>query len=203
MSESPTKRRRRSQPREEFLTATLAVICRKGLAATQINDVAAIVGISPAGLLYHFGSRQVLLLEALRFKDQRWTAEIDAGGLGEGPNRVDAVVKLLLDPSPKLKPAWRRDWMVWYEAVVAAFHDDEVRKSVGSQDARWTALITEVMCDAAGRAAYPAALALSSLVDGLAIRLLVFPGDLTHKKATALARTYAHQLLDGVDATAQ
>lgn len=87
--------------------------------------------------------------------------------------------------------------MVWYEAVVAAFHDDEVCASVGAQDARWTALIADVMCDAHGQAAYPATLALSSLVDGLSIRLLVFPGDITHTQAAAIARTCAHQLLDG------
>ncbi len=175
------------------------MIVERGLAATQINDVAAAADISPAGLLYHFGSRQELLLEALRFKDQRWLAEIDAGALGEGPTRVDSLIKLLLDPSPKLKAAWRRDWMVWHEAVLAAFHDDEMRTSVGSQDARWTALIASVIGDPHGQAAYPAALALSSLVDGLSIRLLAFPGDLTHKKAAAIARTYAHQLLDGLE----
>lgn len=199
--EQQTKRKRRSHAREELLTATLTVIVERGLAATQINDVAATVGISPAGLLYHFGSRQVLLLEALRYKDQRWIDEIDAGSLGEGSARIDALVKLLLDPTPKQKAAWRRDWMVWWEAVVAALHDDQVRTSIKAQDARWTAVIADVLCDAHGQA-HLAAAALSSLVDGLAIRLLVFPGELTHKKAAAIARAYAHQLTDQYCATA-
>jgi AcrR family transcriptional regulator len=164
------------------------VIATKGLAATQISDVAELAGISSAGLLYHFGSRQALLSEALRFKDQRWLAEIDAA---ESPFGIDALIELLLNPRPKLKSAWRRDWIVWIEAVVTAFHDDAVRKSVRSQEARWTALIGKVLTNEFGHVEPEAAVALSSLVDGLSIRLLITPGDLTHEAAATIAREYA------------
>jgi beta-glucosidase len=73
---APVKRRapRRtySQGRESqdlILETALEVIGRKGYSATSLRDIAAEVGMTQAGLLHHFGTKENLLVEVLRQRD--------------------------------------------------------------------------------------------------------------------------------------
>ena len=57
--------------REEILTATLEVVERAGLAATRVSDVAAALGVSPALVFYHFGTKDDLVAEAFAHAVER------------------------------------------------------------------------------------------------------------------------------------
>ena len=73
---APVARRagRRSYPQGKesklaILETALDVIERKGYSATSLRDIAAEVGMTQAGLLHHFGTKENLLVEVLRQRD--------------------------------------------------------------------------------------------------------------------------------------
>jgi AcrR family transcriptional regulator len=60
--------------REEILTRALDVIAREGFRGASVREIADAVGLSQAGLLHYFGSKEQLFVEILRKRD-----EVDAG----------------------------------------------------------------------------------------------------------------------------
>ncbi|MEV0283013.1 MULTISPECIES: helix-turn-helix domain-containing protein [unclassified Kribbella] len=72
--------------REQILTAALEVIARNGYRKTSTRELAAAVGLSEAGLLHYFGSKEQLFEAVLRARD-----EADAARLGD---QYDVVGKL-------------------------------------------------------------------------------------------------------------
>src|SRR6185437_7414343 len=65
--------------REEILTSALDVIAREGFRGASVREIADAVGLSQAGLLHYFGSKEQLFVEILRKRD-----EIDAGQFETG-----------------------------------------------------------------------------------------------------------------------
>lgn len=72
--------------REEILDAALAVIARNGYQRTSVRDIAEAVGLSQAGLLHYFASKDALFVEILRRRDDvdRERLPEDAGARVEG-----------------------------------------------------------------------------------------------------------------------
>lgn len=56
--------------REEILTAALDVIARHGYRHTSVRELADAVGLSQAGLLHYFASKEELFQEILRKRDE-------------------------------------------------------------------------------------------------------------------------------------
>lgn len=74
VSDSPTTTRRGPyargrQSRELILETALEIIGRKGYNAMSLRDIASAVGMTQAGLLHHFQSKENLLTEVLRQRD--------------------------------------------------------------------------------------------------------------------------------------
>jgi beta-glucosidase len=67
MKRGPYSRGRES--RELILATALDVIGHQGYGATSLRDIAAAVGMTQAGLLHHFGTKENLLIEVLRERD--------------------------------------------------------------------------------------------------------------------------------------
>lgn len=65
-----TKRPTRAHRREEILAAATRVFGSKGYHQGSLVDVAAQVGITHAGVLHHFGSKDKLLWEVLEYRDR-------------------------------------------------------------------------------------------------------------------------------------
>lgn len=65
--------------RREILRTALEVIARTGYSSASVRELAERVGLSQAGLLHHFGTKEELFVEVLRARD-----EVDAGLLGVG-----------------------------------------------------------------------------------------------------------------------
>lgn len=69
--------------REEILTAALDVIARNGYQRTSVRDLAEAVGLSQAGVLHYFSSKEELFAEILRKRD-----EVDRARMPDGPGSV-------------------------------------------------------------------------------------------------------------------
>ncbi|MGM7667721.1 TetR/AcrR family transcriptional regulator [Microbacterium sp. A93] len=64
------------EKRTEILKAAIDIFGNKGSTNGTLSDVAEQVGLTHAGVLHHFGSKQNLLLEVLAFRDQDDVAEL-------------------------------------------------------------------------------------------------------------------------------
>ncbi|TDD30092.1 TetR/AcrR family transcriptional regulator [Kribbella turkmenica] len=62
--------------REEILSKALEVIARQGYRKTSTRELAAAVGLSEAGLLHYFGSKEKLFEAVLRARDEADTARL-------------------------------------------------------------------------------------------------------------------------------
>ncbi|GAB3577683.1 TetR/AcrR family transcriptional regulator [Leifsonia lichenia] len=56
--------------REEILTTALEVFALKGYRGASLREIASSVGLSQAGLLHHFSSKEELFAEVLRKRDE-------------------------------------------------------------------------------------------------------------------------------------
>lgn len=67
--------------REEILERALEVVGRDGFRSASVKEIADAVGLTQAGLLHYFDSKEELFVEVLRRRDQRDTGEFSEGGL--------------------------------------------------------------------------------------------------------------------------
>ncbi|TDO33968.1 TetR family transcriptional regulator [Kribbella sp. VKM Ac-2527] len=72
--------------REEILTAALGVIAQHGYRKTSTRELASAVGLSEAGLLHYFGSKEQLFEAVLRARDAADTERLS--------DQPDAIGKL-------------------------------------------------------------------------------------------------------------
>jgi AcrR family transcriptional regulator len=73
--------------------AAIAVFAEQGYRAGALADVAAKVDITPAGILYHFGSKEELLLAVIAERDRRAGEAIAADRERKGADALRATVR--------------------------------------------------------------------------------------------------------------
>ncbi|MFF1879053.1 TetR family transcriptional regulator [Leifsonia sp. NPDC058230] len=76
--------------REEILTTALDVFAQKGYRGASLREIAESVGLSQAGLLHHFASKEELFSEVLRKRD-----EVDVTGASSRAPGFDALVDVV------------------------------------------------------------------------------------------------------------
>jgi AcrR family transcriptional regulator len=79
--------------REEILAAADAAFARHGFRGASLATIAQEVGLSQPGLLHHFPSKEHLLLEVLRYREERGL-EYVARKLEEADGYADALLEL-------------------------------------------------------------------------------------------------------------
>lgn len=83
------RRQPRSRPetlvrRREILDAAVDIFGAKGFTGGTLQDIADQVGMTHAGILHHFGSKDQLLLEVLEHRDQTDVANIEGQHIPDG-----------------------------------------------------------------------------------------------------------------------
>lgn len=137
--------------RDEILQRALDVIAREGYRGASVKEIADAVGLSQAGLLHYFGSKEELFTEVLRTRDDADTAlvaplsaddDFRAGYLGivrhnnEVPGLVHLFARLSVDAADEQHPA-HRYFIERGEAIRATFADAlAARQSAGTLTAR-------------------------------------------------------------------
>ena len=74
----------RASKRDDVLEAVVTIIERDGLTAVTLDAVAAEIGMTRAGLLYHFPSREALIRATHEHLAGQWERELVASAGGEG-----------------------------------------------------------------------------------------------------------------------
>jgi AcrR family transcriptional regulator len=162
--------------REQILRAALDVIVERGYPDTRIADVAAAAGLSPALVLYYFRTKERLLTEAMAYAEDRWYREGERR-MARCPSALGKLVELVsMTCEPDGDPSGE-SWAVWLDLWAAAARNPRLGTVREEFDARWRETIRRVVEEGVRRGEFEtadpdrAALALSALLDGLAIQI--------------------------------
>jgi AcrR family transcriptional regulator len=165
---------------QEILDAAARVITERGLADTRISDVAEAAGVSPGLILYYFDSKDRLLSEALTYANDQFFLRMSRE-IRRIPSAKDQLRHLIDLSVPGYQPEYGKldEWALWIEVWVRALRDPQMAKDREVLDQRWRQSIAEIV--RAGQAsgefgpgdAEEIALRLGSLIDGLAIQVIM------------------------------
>lgn len=174
-----------AERREELLRAAIGQIAARGVAAVRIADVASVLGMSNALVLYHFSTKEKLVAAAFARATEDDLAHL-RGLLGRRTTalrRLRAAVRWYAPTGPA------KGWRLWIEGWAAALREPALREVTRDLDRQWKSALTEVVAQgvAAGEFRCPdpagAALPLTALLDGLAVQLTSYGGTVSRVRA--------------------
>jgi AcrR family transcriptional regulator len=166
------------EKREQILKAAIEIFGNKGSTNGTLADVAEQVGITHAGVLHHFGSKQKLLLEVLAYRDRDDVAGLAQKHIPGGPELFLHLVRTaftnekrpgivqaytvlsaesVTDEHPS-RPFFEERYTTLRREVTAAFHELCAQEGVRDPDT-----IAE------------AAAAILAVMDGLQLQWLLHP----------------------------
>lgn len=189
-----------NEPRRiEMLRAAAELICERGFGDTRIADVAKRAGVSSALVIYYFGTRDRLLVDALRYSEES-SYEATKKLLAEIPSvheRLSLLVKwtCVREADDEIPGAWG----LWFDLWAQAFRHDEVKAGRAELDARWRSMIIDaVKSDEVGSDvdARTFALEFSALLDGLSIQVALEDPEVDSAVAYDIAMRFAERELD-------
>lgn len=162
--------------REEILGATTDLLDRVGLAAIRVADVAEALGVSPALVFYHFGTKDRLVADAFAHAVDRDLSRLDQAA-GQGTDPTDRLRRVLRLYRPSGEAV---GWRVWIDAWALAQREPTIRAVLQRLDQRWSAAFLDVVASGVADGSFacpdPAATVarVSALLDGLSVATLVY-----------------------------
>lgn len=165
--------------REQILKAAVEIFGNKGSTNGTLADVAEQVGITHAGVLHHFGSKQKLLLEVLAYRDQADVAELAEKHIPGGPELFLHLVRTAFANE-------KRPGIVQAYTVLSAESVTDDHPARDYFEERYTTLRREVtaafheLCAQEGvrdpGTIAAASAAILAVMDGLQLQWLLHPG---------------------------
>jgi AcrR family transcriptional regulator len=202
MAKTRSKQRDRHQ---EILEAAAQVITDRGLAETRIQDIAERCGVSPGLILYYFESKDRLLVEALTYSNDRFYLRTsrELRRMTSAKERLGRLIELSV---PGLLPEFSLldEWALWLEVWVRALRDPQMAKDREALDRRWVQSIADVVRYGRQTGEFPnegvadaddLAMQLGSLMDGLAIQVLLNDTVLTPQRMHEISLDVAKRLI--------
>jgi AcrR family transcriptional regulator len=185
------------QRRAQMLRAAIEVIEERGFPDTRIADVAARAGTSPALVIYYFKTKDQLLTDALRYAEDTW---YEAGlrrmmAIPSAAGRLEELVAMEFLEDVEGEPTGT--WLLWLDLWAQSVRLPEVASVRQKFDDRWRETIMELVV--AGQEAGEFgpvdpddfALALSALLDGLAIQIALEDPSVGATRAFEVAMRFA------------
>ncbi|WP_136055377.1 TetR/AcrR family transcriptional regulator [Microbacterium sp. K24] len=167
--------------REQILKAAVEIFGNKGSTNGTLADVAEQVGITHAGVLHHFGSKQKLLLEVLSYRDQADVADLEKKHIPGGPELFLHLVRTAF--ANEKRPGIVQAYTVLSSESVT---DDHPGRDYFEE--RYTTLRREVtaafheLCAQEGvddpQSIAAASAAILAVMDGLQLQWLLHPGEI-------------------------
>lgn len=190
-SRTATRERRRQQ----LIDATMKCIGRKGIGGTTLGEVAKEAGLSQGIVNLHFESKDNLFRETLRALAGEYRTQFDRALARSGPSPADKLFALMeLDLRPSI--CQRSKLAVWFAFWGEVKSRPTYRKICDESD-RYYDDVVERLCDeiiTEGHyehvSASAAALALTSMTNGLWLSCLISPQSWDRHEAMAAVATY-------------
>lgn len=193
--------------RIQMLRAAAELVCERGFSETRISDVAKRAGVSSALVIYYFGTRDRLLVDALRYSEESFyeAAERMLAEIPSVHERLSLLTQWTCVPGPDVDgpaaPGTHNEipgaWGLWFDLWAQAFRHDEVRAGRVELDARWRRMIVDAVESAdLDVDARMFALEFSALLDGLSIQVALEDPEVDSKVAYDIAMRFAERELN-------
>ncbi|SDL98551.1 TetR/AcrR family transcriptional regulator [Nonomuraea jiangxiensis] len=167
-----TMARPKTGARERLLADTVAYVAAHGMGELSLRDLAAAIGSSPRMLIFHFGSKEALLVEIVRAIERRqreFFRQVATAGTGTPVERLRTMWQHLTDPA--FAPYQRLFFELYGQAVQGRPHATAMLDGLLSDWIDPVADIFEQMGMSPGRAAQEGRLAIA-VARGLLMDLL-------------------------------
>jgi AcrR family transcriptional regulator len=182
-----------------MLRAAAELICERGFGDTRIADVAKRAGVSSALVIYYFGTRDRLLVDALRYSEESFY-EAAEQMLAEVPSlreRLSLLIRWTCVPegNDEIPGAWG----LWFDLWAQAFRHDEIKAGRVEADARWRKMIVDAIKSAEPDTKVNArmfALEFAALLDGLSIQVALDDPEVDSDLAYDIAMHFAERELN-------
>lgn len=189
--------------RHAILAATAAVISERGLCDTRIADIAQIVGVSPALVLYYFPTKSTLLSETVIHFERRFYETVTARfeGLASAEEKLYVLIEESC-PKPEGNEDSPDSWLLWPATWEMARLDPALGEARATLDANLRSRIVAIVEE--GKAteefadvdAEDFAIQLAALLDGLAIETLLGDPAVDAARMNRLARSFVTTVLE-------
>ena len=182
--------------RQELVVAAVEAIHERGLNGVTMGDIAKRAGVSPALAHHYFGSKEEMVLAAMRHILTLYGAEV-RGALAhaDGPeSRVKAVLAASFSPGN-----FRREAVgAWLNFWVLAQTVPEAKRLLAVYHGRLRSNLLYGLRPLAGLRAPAIAEGLGALIDGLYLREVLKSGPPDAAAAVGTALDYLNSQLKGV-----
>lgn len=171
-----TRRRDGNVTQERMLEEAMAVIAEEGLASLTMSALAERLGTSGGHILYYFGSKDLLLLAALRWSEAALTGERAALLARRIPaeRKLDLFLRLYLPRGPR-DPRWT----LWIELWARTPGNTALREAQDALDQGWQEDLESLLTAGVARRRFAPldatarASELLALLDGLSTRVVL------------------------------
>jgi AcrR family transcriptional regulator len=183
--------------RIEMLRAAAELICERGFGDTRIADVAKRAGVSSALVIYYFGTRDRLLVDALRYSEESFyeAAEQMLAEVASLRERLSLLIQWTCVPegTGEIPGAWG----LWFDLWAQAFRHDEIKAGRAELDARWRKMIVDALdsSDMSAKDKRMFALEFAALLDGLSIQVALDDPEVDSDLAYDIAMRFAEREL--------
>lgn len=185
--------------RVDMLRAAAELICERGFGETRIADVAKRAGVSSALVIYYFGTRDRLLVDALRHSEESFY-EAAENMLAETPSlreRLSLLIRWTCVPEGKDEIPGA--WGLWFDLWAQAFRHDEIKAGRVELDARWRTMIVDAVSPDVDKRKVDVrlfALEFAALLDGLSIQVALDDPEVDSDVAYDIAMRFAERELN-------
>lgn len=188
--------------RREILDAAARVIATKGLCDTRIADVADVIGVSPALIIYYFETKEALLAESLSFQDRQF--HVGLAKLVDGEGSARSRLRTLIEyscPDGKTSSDDAVHWLLWFDLWSRSRLDASMAEERAQMDARYRDVIVHLVENGRSSGEFRDidperfALELSALIDGLGIQVLLGDPHVTPQRMLETVLAFAERNL--------
>ncbi|GIH77704.1 TetR/AcrR family transcriptional regulator [Planobispora longispora] len=193
-----TVRRRLERPREQMLEAAMEAIAEYGPAEMTMAELARRVGTSGGHVLYYFGSKDQVLLETLRWSEEKHvpgrTALLTAGG--SAMDRIPAFAGLYL-PEGTADPRW----LLWVHVWGRTLAVPALGETQAELDLAWHRDLVALLEQGARAGEFAPvdledfSVRLRAMLDGFSTQIVIGVPGATREGSIAHATAYARQAL--------
>jgi len=189
--------------RRRAMEAAIDAIAELGGDRVRMADIAARASMSTGHILYFFGNKETLLLEALRWSEQDLVERLrtSLSSLRSPRRKLARFVEFYLaagtsDPR----------WILWTHVFAHPPEDESSRQMLDSFDRAWEAELAEIVRDGIAQGEFAPAdvdlfvLRSRLLMDGLSVDVLMGSLRLSRERAIAFAISAMDRDLRGVTA---
>lgn len=169
------------------------MICREGFDRTRIAHIARAADVSGGTIIYHFGTLDRLLVEALMYAERRFYDRAEAIVSDQQWRTPAERLRALVDWEFSVGDGNPQLWALWMELWAQASRHPDLAAARVDGDQRWRSLLRDIVTDEVTDPDLVERFAVSfgALMDGLTIQIALGDADVDVEAAKAIALDHA------------